>query len=370
MSEPFAARIASLNLHCFRNFVAGELKFGAAQNLLIGPNGAGKTNLLEAVHLLSTTRSFRGAKDAEMVMSGHSAAKLQCEAGLDRLELRIPSHGRRTAAINGSEVGRVSELMGRMPSVCFSTADMDVVRGEPSDQRRFLDVELSQQRPQYLRWFTVFNSALRQRNALLKAIRGGTEPRSSLPVWNRELAESSSCIRAARIEYLNELSELADRFHQELSLGAESLEIEYLYADESSDADSFVMHLDRCESQDIAAGFTTIGAHRDRVAIRISGREAKSFASQGQQRTAVLAIKLAQVEQWKAAKRVVPILLLDDIFSDLDQERRKRVLAVSGGLGQVVITATDLGSVESALSGGAKVFRVQNGKVEATCGED
>lgn len=362
MAELNRTLIQSLRLSSFRNYEQESAELSSNHNLLIGANGEGKSNFLEAIHLLSTTRSFRRSKDREMVKFGASSANVCAATVSFSVELTIPAHGRRVARINEALVPKVSDLIGRLPSVCFSTCDMQIVRGEPADRRRYLDIELSQIRPRYLESFASYRTALMHRNALLKAIRAEGQSQTSLGVWNDKLAEAGETIRDLRMEFVAELGPIANEFHALLTNGRETVRLEY----EPGSGFARLPIRDQLQaslSADLAAGHTTVGPHRDDLKIEVGGYDARSFASQGQQRTAVLAVKLAQVEYWKRFHKTIPILLLDDIFSDLDSQRREQVLEVSGAMGQVIITATDIHAVEAEINAAAKVINVKSGKL-------
>lgn len=338
------ANIQSLRAVSFRNYESVSLEFSSRHNLLIGSNGVGKSNVLEAINLISTTRSFRGAKDKDMIKFGAESAVIRGAAGQSSYEIRIPARGRRTVSLNGTTLPKVSDLLGRLPSVCFSTADMEIIRGDGSDRRRFLDLELCQASVKYLVSHATYTSALRHRNALLKDIKHGSATRDQLQPWDQKLAESCASVRNMRLNYISELAPICAEYHLSLTDGAETMQTKYIQNDEGCDAGSIIELLSNQQSADLAAGHTTVGAHRDELEIRVNQDHAKPYSSQGQQRTSVLSLKLAQLRWWRDRMGVMPILLLDDIFSDLDEKRRSRVLSVSGEVGQVVITATDANS--------------------------
>jgi DNA replication and repair protein RecF len=363
--EKIAARglVTLLRLSDFRNYARLEVVFAEGHNLIVGRNGEGKTNLLEAIYALSTTRSFRSSKDQDVIRFGQPEALIEACVGEDATEvsLRYPRGGRRSAGVFGQALPRVQDLIGRLPAVCFSSSDLAIVSGEPSDRRRFLDTELSLLSPAYLKAFAAYKKALEHRNALLRSVREGGGSASQLEPWEVQLSHSGSLIRRIRSEFVSSLSPIVEKRHRDLSTGLESLAIQVSPCDPSREPDELLRALLERRSTDIGAGMTTIGPHRDDLDVSLDGNPARAFGSQGQQRTAVLAIKLAVATYWRDELGQVPVLLLDDVMSDLDEHRRAMVLAVSGEHGQVIITATDrkLLGVPSA----AAVFTIENGTV-------
>ncbi len=356
-------RFKTLQLRDFRNYESLKIEFGDTVNLIIGPNAQGKSNLLEALSVISVTRSFRGAKDRSMVRSGCEVALVGSETEAGEVSIRIPRQGRRSAAIGGSAIPRVQDLIGRLPTISFSSSDIELITGEPSARRRFLDLELSQLSPKYLVAFSDYRRALDQRNALLKQIREGWEEPATLDVWDHKLAVAGALMRLHRRAFVESLSSLAATRHGDLSGIEERLTVRYASQDESETEAELRQKLEEKRKTDIVIGSTSVGPHRDDLVIEIESLGASAFGSQGQQRTALLAIKLAQVDYWRAREGRIPALLLDDILSDLDAARRRQVLSVSGSLGQVFVTATDLQSVSDSVSGSASIFNISQGKV-------
>jgi DNA replication and repair protein RecF len=352
-----------MRLTDFRNYATASVEFDEGLNIVIGKNAQGKSNLLEAISVVSTTRSFRGAKDRAMIRSGCDEAIVSTNTAESLLTLRIPERGRRSAMIGKNEVPRVQELIGRAPVISFASIDLELITGEPSWRRRFLDLEISQLSARYLKTFTEYRRQLEQRNALLKQVRDGFEELRNVDVWNRNLSISGAILRGLRASFIESLSEFAMARHAELSGNEERLSLGYSVHDGAMDEASLLSVLNQRHSADVAAGTTTAGPHRDDLTIEVDGRAANAFASQGQQRTAVLAIKLAQMDHWRAREKRIPALLLDDIMSDLDSVRRRQVLRMSSSFGQVFVTATDLESVRDSVPEEAAVLDISDGTV-------
>lgn len=357
-----ATRLTCLNFRCFSEL---DVSFAPSRNLLIGKNAQGKTSLIEAIHLIATTASFRTATVRDVLRSGSPIARIELESSDPpvALEMHIPIHGRRVAKLNAHALPKVSDLIGRFPTVVFTSQDLRLVTAEPSDRRNFLDQELSQLSPAYLTALLRYRRALHQRNALLKEIHVGRERDDSLRVWDQRLADTGAVIRIRRLAFVEDLARFAEERHRDLSGGAERLSLGISSKDNSLEAEALLRVFERARSVDIAAGTTTVGPHRDDVEILLDGGSAKKRGSQGQQRTAVMAMKLALLDLWRERQGRLPVLLLDDIMSDLDLTRRKRVLEVTGTIGQVFITSTELQSVADLLDGDSKVFTVERGRV-------
>jgi len=355
-----------LRVRNFRNYAETAIDLAPGHNIIVGANGQGKSNMLEAIYALATTRSFRGAKDADVILHDAVEAEIGITAGEADTELKLTyvRGGRRWAAVYGQKLPAVHDLIGRMPAVVFSSSDLDIVSGEPSERRKFMDAEISLVSPAYLKAFSGFKRVLEQRNANLRRIRDGELLSDSLDPWDAQLAARSVVLRATRTDYMVEIGALAAEKHRELTDSTEELMLTYDPADEASNEGDHLDELVKSRNQDIYAGFTTVGPHRDDFRVGIDGTSSRAFGSRGQQRTAVLAIKLAVALYWRDRMRIMPIVLLDDIMSDLDERRRNLVMSVSGNLGQVVITATDIHQILQEVRSGAKVFEVSRGTIK------
>lgn len=354
-----------LQLEKFRNYETLSIELSPGFNVLVGVNAQGKTNLLEALYLLATTRLLRGQRDAEAILDGHETSVCAAELIALNTEIAIQLQRgiRKRAMLNGLALPRASDLIGRMPAVSFSSEDLAIVRGEPADRRLFLDLELSGLQPAYLRSLTLYKRALDQRNALLRESRELMQPAASFDPWEAQIAHHGQAIRTARASYVDGLADSAKEAHGRLA-GGERLELRYLQRDEGRSEEEIYSILDLTRHNDVMRGATTVGPHRDDISIEVDGRDARLFGSQGQQRTAVIAIKMAAMERAKAHLGMPPLLLLDDIFSDLD-EHRKAMLVESVDLlgGQTVLTTTDTKPLGRALLSEAKLFGVDGGTV-------
>ncbi len=359
--------ISRLRLASFRNYESAELSPAEGITVLHGLNAQGKTNLIEAIHLCCLGRSHRTGKDAELVRWGQSAALVQVKAkrsdGVHEVSVRIALEEQRKKQIkiNGSPVERIGELMGHVNAVLFSPEDLRLVKDGPEGRRRFLDMEISQLQPAYFYALQRYARALKQRNGLLRQLLcgAGGEGFSSLQEWDALLSEAGAQIIGRRVKYLERLAEAARETHGALSGGRETLSLAYVGGAREEGELSALLKASRQE--DLRRGTTTVGPHRDDYRLMINGRDARSFASQGQQRTAALSLKLAEIEVMRREIGEWPVLLLDDVMSGLDVERRRMLLTRIESV-QTLITCTHPSDL-----GGAKyqaAYRVEGGRLK------
>ena len=312
----------------------------------------GKTNLLEAIYLCCTGRSHRTRQDRELVRWGADFCRVCVEAerrdGTHEVDIAIPLAGRRKIRVNGSEIARSGELMGHVTGVLFSPEDLRLIKDGPGERRRFMDIALSQIRPSYYYALQRYARALKQRNELLRTGRLET-----LDSWDEQLCREGARIMAARADYIERLNEAAARTHGDIARERERLSI--AYAPNVADGDLRGALL-RTRETDARRMTTSAGVHRDDVRFCVDGRELRLFGSQGQQRTAALSLRLAELDVVRAESGEAPVLLLDDVMSELDPERRRRLLAHLEGI-QTIVTCTDVADIAGARAG--MVVRVE-----------
>lgn len=366
--ENLTAGVAGVELQNFRNYRTLSVELDPGFNVVAGPNAQGKTNFLESLYLLSTTRLLRGQRDGEAVLEGCSQAVVTAEliGGRTQLSVILEAGVRKRATLNSLKLPRASDLIGRLPCVCVSSLDLSIVRDEPTDRRLFLDLELSSLYPAYLRNLATYKRALEQRNALLRESREFMQPSVLFEPWEDQIASSGAALRQARTSYIQDLTPIAAERHRLMGDG-ESLNLEYMTKDTAWSADEMREGLERVRNQDVGRGGTSVGPHRDDILIQIDGREARLFGSQGQQRTSVIALKLATLELGKQKLGLPPLLLLDDILSDLDERRRALLVElVLQQAGQTVLTCTEAASAGPDILDRARIFTVKSGTMTQT----
>ena len=395
-------RIRHLHLSQYRNFSRLDLALPAGPAIVLGANAQGKSNLLEAIHLLATMRSPRVGTDSELIRwqvdplagppVGRMVADVETQVGPLRLEMVIvgrsgehPSmgeqnragHASKTVRVNGL-ARRLSEAVGQLAAVLFTAHDMDIVVGPPSLRRRYLDIAISQVDGAYLRALQRYAKVLLQRNHLLKRLQDGSARREELAFWDEQLVLEGSVIVAARAAAVSALGPLAAAAHADLSDGLEELALLYqphlgggvdgpqaASLGRQELAAVFAQELRRWSEREVRAGATILGPHRDDLLVQLDGVSAAAFASRAQQRTIVLALRLAEALFLRRRRGDSPVLLLDDVLSELDAHRRAAVLASVADYEQVLITATDLDRFSPDFLARAALFRVAAGSVES-----
>ena len=357
--------ITQLQLKNFRSYEACALAPCEGVNVLLGDNGQGKTNVLESLYLCCTGRSHRTRQDRELIQWGADFASVKAEAqrrdGSHQVEIILPTLGRRKLRIAGQEVSKSGELMGHVTGVLFSPEDLRTVKDGPAERRRFVDMALSQIKPAYYYGLQRYARALKQRNEVLKAASVQPGLLSTLDSWDEQLAAAGSELQHQRREYVAKLSKLAGATHRDISDGRERLEIRYLPSvTAGDDMQSNLDTLFAARENDLRRMTTSVGAHRDDIQLLIEGRDVRAYGSQGQQRTAALAMRLAELNVMRDALGEWPMLMLDDVMSELDPSRRRQLVHRLQGI-QTFITCTDEEDLAGAEVG--KAWRVSEGKL-------
>lgn len=363
-------RLLTLRLHDFRSYHQVLLSPPDGVTVFVGENGAGKTNLLEAVHLCCLGRSHRTSADREMIRDGESTAGVQVRVqradGADEVGVRLYAPGekkRKLLYINGKTAYRTGELMGHVTCVMFSPEDLDIARGAPQGRRRFMDMLLSQCGKGYFYALQTFNAALKQRNALLHDIARGAASAATLSAWDEQLSAAAAPIVRARQYAALSLSEAAARHY--LAIGGraeEAFTLRYAgaLAQSTSPLEDMLRGLSNTRQEDLRRATTTFGPHRDDLELLLRGQDMRAYASQGQMRTAVLSMRLAELDMLRKRQGEAPLLLLDDVLSELDAGRRMRLLERIQGV-QTLLTCTDLSDLSGARP--QAVLRVRAGAI-------
>lgn len=396
-------RLTRLSLTDFRNYRRLELELPAGPVLFVGENAQGKTNLLEAVYLLATTRSLRASSEIELVrreaqddplgvarITG-TAQRIGDRVEVDVAIARRPSvggggegngaHATKRLRVNGIPQ-RAASVVGQITAVFFTSIDIDLITGPPSGRRRYLDITLSQVDPAYLRALQRYGRILQQRNSLLRQIDEGRAGPDQLSTWDDELVTYGAVIILRRAETVSALNEQASLYHGRLSGGRERLAVTYqpqlgsdgkATAVDPADPDAlqarFREALAQRRRREIAAGVSLIGPHRDETRFELDGQPAATFGSRAQQRTVALALRLAEGDLLRSRSGDAPILLLDDILSELDERRRAAVLETVATAEQALITTADLDRFGGAFLGAATIYAVSEGEVEPLSGQ-
>lgn len=387
--------LKTLHLRHFRNYADQQVEFSAAKTILLGNNAQGKSNLLEAVELLSSLRSHRTSRDRDLIRDGEAIAqitgRLEKDMGAVDLAMTLRQNGRRTVALNSINLRRQLDFLGTLNMVQFSSLDLDLVRGGPEQRRHWLDSLLVQLEPIYAYVLQQYNQILRQRNALLKGIQKSEfktqEPASvylvdpesltldlkpqasELALWDAQLAIAGSRVIRRRARVLQRLVPFAQAWHQAISGSTEHLEIRYAPNVELVEDDPEALQkafLEKIQQRSVVEqhqGTTIVGPHRDEVEFTINQTPARQYGSQGQQRTLVLALKLAELKLIEDVIGEPPLLLLDDVLAELDLNRQNQLLDAIQDRFQTLITTTHLGSFDAQWINSSQILEVKAGQL-------
>lgn len=365
-------RVKNIRLINYRNYIDLNLKLEKKLNLFIGNNAQGKTNLLESIYMCGFGKSFRKNKDKDIINivanSSYIGADIEKSGGDKKIEIKLEREKIKRVKINRLELEKISDISGVFNVVIFSPEDLKIIKEGPAERRAFMDNEISQIRPLYKHYLSRYNKILQQRNNLLRAARYDKKRLSTISVWNNQLSRAGAEIIKMRLEFIETLSEISKEIHKSITGGIEDLEVRYAPSFEVKDGDlalHFEELLTKSVDEDVDKGTTSIGPHRDDILLFINNRECRVFGSQGQQRTAALSLKLAEVESIKLETGEYPVLLLDDVLSELDLNRRKYLIKTFKEV-QTIITSTDDIDLRELDGLEKKVFKIKEGKVLET----
>lgn len=339
--------IKSLSLKNFRSYSEESVNFSNGINILTGANAQGKTNAAEAIFFLCTGYSPRASRDKLVVKNGKESAEISaCASSLYgdvSVKILFNVNDNKNIFVNGMKVPKIGELLGNINGVFFNPSELKLVQESPEDRRRFMNISLSQMSKTYFYALQRYNKILAQRNVLLKDS-DYKLIRETLPVWDEQLAGQAAKIIKARNEFLTELAPIAEEKHAFLSDGKEKLAMKTesgYFGDEKEIADALFKDLKKELDKDIRLGYTTIGPHRDDIKFTLNGEDVRIYGSQGQQRTVALSLKLAETETFFNRFSEYPILILDDVLSELDKKRQKKLVTAVEHM-QTIFTATGM----------------------------
>ncbi|MCC5639957.1 DNA replication/repair protein RecF [Nostoc sp. CHAB 5844] len=383
--------LKTLHLRQFRNYQDQKVEFNAAKTILVGNNAQGKSNLLEAVELLATLRSHRMARDRDLIQDGEAFAQinasLERQTGVSDVTLTLRRNGRRSVAINGETVRRQMDFLGVLNAVQFSSLDLELVRGSPEVRRNWLDTLLVQLEPVYAHILHQYNQVLRQRNAFLKKnqdsalstqhsalsekppLQTSATQHSQLALWDAQLATTGTRVIRRRDRAIQRLAPIAAAWHSSISGSTEILEIKYtpnvpLVQNQPEEVQqAFLTKIQQRAVAELYRGTTLVGPHRDEVELTINQTPARQYGSQGQQRTLVLALKLAELQLIEEVVQEPPLLLLDDVLAELDPYRQNQLLDAIQDRFQTLITTTHLSSFDYQWLNSSQILFVKAGEI-------
>lgn len=352
--------IKSIKLNNFRNYIEQEIQLDKEINIFFGDNAQGKTNILESIFLCAIGKSFRAKKEKELIKIAEEKAIVEVEfEKIDRDgKIKIELTNKKDVFINGIKKNKVSEILGNINIVMFSPDDIEILKSGPAKRRRFLNILISQLRPQYVYYLNMYIKTIEQRNNYLRQIKElNNSTKEMLKIWDEKLAEYASYVFNYRNEFVEKIKNKIVNIHKNITEEKEEIKIKYI--SDCIDKDKYIEELEKNWEQDILRGYTTKGVHRDDIYIYINGKQVNIYGSQGQNRTVILSLKLSELEIIYDEIGEYPILLLDDFMSELDAKRRENFLkSISNA--QILITCTDEFTIDDKM---CKTYFVNSGKV-------
>jgi len=374
--------MSQLNLSYFRNYIQEEINFSSNKVIILGNNAQGKSNLLEAIQLLSSLKSHRTNKDLDLVycdrIYGEIKAEIKRKYAESSLSIVFPAKGKRELKVNYEKVNRNLDFLGVVNTVLFSSLDLDLVKGSPEYRRNWVDNLLLQLEPVYSYIMKEYNHVLKQRNSLLKRLKKqGIDNYENLPqttilemnIWENKLIENACRVMRRRKRVLDKLEPLARLWHNKISNQTEKLEIiyhpnvAYTNDDVGKIQQKIKKEIEEKRNAEIVMGATLVGPHRDEIELVINQGVARNYASQGQQRTLVLSLKLGELQLIEQVIGDTPLLLLDDVMAELDLQRQKQLLECLGNRFQTFITTTHLNYFDEKLLAEAQIIKIERGKI-------
>jgi DNA replication and repair protein RecF len=359
-------KVTQISLSNYRNLAQQKVVLGDGLNIFVGDNAQGKTNLVESVYLCCIGKSPRTDKDKDLVRWGEQNAFVKvnynCRYGDGEISFDIKTQGKKRIAVNSVPIAKMAELMGYLNCIYFSPNEIKIISQSPAERRRFLDIDLCQTDKNYFYSLQRLNKAIAQRNNLLKTATSVAQLKEMVFVWDEQIAEEGARIVAKRRAFCEKLKVYAKRCHEKLTDGKETLDLSYVTQIEGETtkdlAQNYLALLQNGVEKDFALRYTSVGCQRDDICLKINGVDVRSFGSQGQLRTTALSLKLAELMIFKDIIGEYPVLLLDDVLSELDADRQKRLLHFDKRLQILLTTATE---IPQEMLGDCKQFVISNG---------
>ena len=355
--------IESLELKNYRNYESLNIRFDSGTNILLGDNAQGKTNILESMYLCGTTRSHRGSKDRDIIRFGQEESHIRLFLIRDGIRHRIDMHLKKNrskgAAIDGIPIRKASELFGIIHFVFFSPEDLNIIKNGPHERRKFMDSELCQIRKMYLTQLAAYNKVVLQRNRLLKDMAGSSSLKSTLDVWDEQMVSCGKVLIQEREEFIRMISTVLKEIHRNITGGKEEIELIY---EPNVRKEEFADRLLASREKDFRQKLSSVGPHRDDLCVRVNGIDIRKYGSQGQQRSAALSLKLSEIYLAQKVLHDQPVLLLDDVLSELDSSRQRFLLGSIKDI-QTFITCTGVEEFIQNQFPLNRIFEVKDGRV-------
>ena len=352
--------IKTIKLTNFRNYKEQSISLNKGINLFFGENAQGKTNILESIYLCAIGKSFRAKKEKELINLEEKSAFVEIEYEREDRNgnIKIEIYDKKNIYLNGIKQTKLSDLLGKINIVMFSPDDIEILKSSPAKRRKFLNIMISQLRPKYVYCLNMYLKTLEQRNNYLRQIENEHKTSEMLDIWDEELSRYANEVYKYRKEFIEKIKEKIGKIHNNITQEKEELKIKYI--SDCEEIETYKEELRKTRQLDIERGYTKKGVHRDDIYFFINKKQVNIYGSQGQNRTVILSLKLAELEIIKEEINEYPILLLDDFMSELDEKRRENFLKNIKDT-QILITCTDKFTILEKM---CKTFYVENGKVE------
>lgn len=358
-------QILDLKLLNFRNYEKLELQFNPYKNIIIGKNGMGKTNIVEAIYVLALTKSFRGSKENVIIKYNTDLARIEGtikDKYKDTYKVIIKNNEKKVK-INNTNIDRISDYISRINIVLFTSEDLKLIKDTPNTRRKLINIELSQFSNDYLKILTMYNKVLKQRNSYLKLLYvNGNASKDYFDILTNQLIEIGMKVNKYRADFIDNISKYIEDNYEKITKKS-GLKLVYKSDFLNKSKEELIKMYKRELNRDITLGKTNIGVHRDDYEFYLNDKNLKDYGSEGEQKNAVISLKLAEINIFKEEKNVNPILILDDLFSELDQQKINNILKFISEDIQTFVTTTDLKKVSKKLMENSKVFKVDNGNV-------
>ena len=359
-------KIQKIKVMNFRNYDRLELEFNPCKNIIIGRNGSGKTNIVEAIYVLALTKSFRGTREDVIIKHDKDITRVEGEIKDKRKESFkvILDKNKKTVKKGNTVIKKISDYISNINVVLFTSEDLKLIKDTPNTRRKLINVELSQFSNEYLKYLTLYNKVMKQRNMYLKTLYlNGNVSKEYLDILTNQLVDYGIKVYEYRKEFINDISEYISNIYKSIT-NKDGLRLSYKSDYSNKSREDIIKSYKRSVNSDIRNGQTGSGIHRDDYDFTLNDVNLKDFGSEGEQKNAIIALKLAELELFKNKKGIIPILILDDLYSELDKVKINNILHFINDDIQTFITTTEITKLSPKLKKGSKVFKVKNGKVE------
>lgn len=359
-------KILNLKLLNFRNYEKLELEFNPSKNIIIGKNGMGKTNIVEAIYVLAFSKSFRGSKDDILIRNNCDLTRIEgniLDNDSNNYKIIIKKNEKKVK-INNTNISKLSDYLSKINVILFNSEDLKLIKDTPNTRRKLINIELSQFSNDYLKLLNVYNKVLKQRNMYLKSLYlNGNSSKEYLNILTDQVIEIGLKIHQYRLDFINKLSKYISNNYLKIT-GIKNLKFIYKSDYNNKTKEDLIKVYKREENRDIVLGKTNIGVHRDDYEFEINGLNMKDFGSEGEQKNCIISLKMAEIDVFKEEKNKVPILILDDLFSELDEIKINNIIKFISDDVQTFITTTELDKVCKELTNNSKIFEIDNGIVK------